>query len=68
MARHSSSKEAQRRADARYKDKTYKQLAIRFRKDDDADMLEVLQNGHDDGVSFRKMLREWYEAWRKSTI
>lgn len=63
--RHSSSKEAQRRADEKYKSKTYKQLAIRFRKDEDADLLEALQTAHDNGISFRKTIRGWYNASKK---
>lgn len=65
MARHSGSKEAQLRAQAKYLEKVYKLVPIRFKKEEDKDILNALQQAQEAGISYRQSIRSWYEASKK---
>lgn len=65
MASHSASKSAHIRANERYNEKVYKQIAVRFKKDEDSDLLTAFDDAHKNGISKRKLIRAWYEASKK---
>ena len=65
MATHPYSKEAHARANARYLDKTYRQIPIRFKKEDDKDILDALEKAKVDGISYRQWVRQLYDAYYK---
>ena len=52
---------AQREAVARYDAKTYKKINIAFRKDDDADIIESIEEARNKGMSLREWARELFE-------
>ena len=49
-------------ATRRYAAKTYKQITIILRKEEDADIIEDREKARRDGVKNREWLREMYEA------
>jgi hypothetical protein len=53
---------AKREAIARYDSKTYKKVLIALRIDEDADILESLQDAKDNGYSNREWLRQLFEG------
>ena len=69
MKHKSSMLQCKRDATARYQEKTYKRYAIVFRKDDDADIIQEIDDAHLHGITSRELIRSWYEGSnRKSTI
>lgn len=57
--------EARAAAAARYDAKTYKQIAIKFRIDDDGDLLKSLEAAQKRGLSNREWVRELFEGQKK---
>lgn len=49
--------EARKAANARYKEKHYKQISIKLRIDDDADLIESFQKAQASGITSREWLR-----------
>ena len=62
MTRKGNLRQSDRDAIARYIEKTYKQFAVKLRKDEDADIISALDDAHDHGISSREIIRSWYEA------
>ena len=60
MARHTSSKEAQDRANAKYKAKTYKRVTLLLRLEEDELIIKSIEKAHKAGKSSREWLRELY--------
>ena len=54
--------QAQREATARYDAKTYKKILIALRIEEDADIIESLEEAKKQGLSNREWLRELYEG------
>lgn len=57
--------EGRAEANARYDAKTYKQIAIKFRIDDDQDLLASLAAAQKRGLSNREWVRELFEGQKK---
>lgn len=57
--------EANRRANDKYDNKTYARLTIKFRLEDDADIIKALADAKEDGVQYRKIISEWYAAYQE---
>ena len=53
--------EARAAANARYDAKTYKQINIAFRKEDDADIISSIEEAKAKGISLREWVRELYD-------
>lgn len=53
--------DARRAANARYDEKTYKKILFSLRKEEDADIIESLQQAKRKGVSNREWLRELFD-------
>ena len=53
--------EARAEANARYHDKTYHQVAIKLRKEDDADILQDIEEAKAKGITLREWVRELYD-------
>lgn len=53
---------AQREAVARYHAKTYKNIAIKLRYDEDADIIEALAEAQKKGISYREWLRDLFDS------
>lgn len=62
MATHSHSREAHIKAVNKYNKKTYKLIPIRFKEDEDADILKAFEASE---KSYRKLIREWYDKANK---
>ena len=64
MANNKNGKRYQSTIDAarRYDERTYKQIAVKLRIDDDADIITDFQDAHDHGISSREWIRALYEA------
>lgn len=60
MKRHSASKEAQDRANAKYKAKTYKRVIFSLRLEEDRDIIESLEQARKQGMSGREWIRAFY--------
>lgn len=60
MARHTSSKEAQNKANAKYKAKTYKRIVFSLRLDEDKLIIEDIEKARRSGKTCRQWLREVY--------
>lgn len=59
MATHSHSKEAHIKAVDKYNKKTYKLIPVRFKIEDDADILKTFEQSDS---SYRQLIREWYDT------
>ena len=66
MSTHTYSKEAHLKANERYLKKTYKQIPIRLKKDEDKDILDSIQEARARGISMRQWLRDLYETKKQS--
>ncbi len=53
---------ARAEANARYDEKTYKQINFRLRKDEDADIIESIEEAKQNGLTGREWLRELFEG------
>ena len=53
---------AQREAVARYQAKTYKNIAVKLRLEEDADIIEALNEAQAKGISYREWLRELFDS------
>lgn len=53
--------EARAEATARYHEKTYQQIAVKLRKEDDADILRSIEEAKAKGMSLREWVRELYD-------
>lgn len=62
MSKYNGLTQAQSEANARYDAKTYKTFLFKLRVDDDADIIESLQNAQKNGMNKREWLRELFEA------
>lgn len=60
MARHTSSKEAQSKANMRYKQKTYKRIVFSLRLNEDKEIINDLETARKAGKTCREWLREKY--------
>ena len=49
-------------ANAKYDAKTYKEVNIKLRLDEDADIIESLEQAKRDGVHYRDWLRKYFEG------
>ena len=58
-------RESKRRNNDIYDAKTYQAIAIRFRVTDDAEILEILSQAKVNGIPYREVLKEWYEAYKE---
>lgn len=54
--------EARASANARYDAKTYKKVQIALRLDEDADILESMEEAKEHGYTLRQWLRQLYEG------
>lgn len=54
--------QAQAEATARYDAKTYKNYLFRLRLEDDADIIEDIEEAKENGLSYREWLRELFEG------
>ena len=61
MASHTASKEAKLRAQARYLDKVYKNVPIRFKKIEDKDILDDIAAAQKAGISHRQWVRALFD-------
>ena len=57
--------EAKKKASRKYDAKTYKQVNARLRMDEDGDMIADLDKAIESGLSYREVLKEWYEAYKE---
>lgn len=57
--------EARKNANSRYDAKTYKQVAIRFRIDDDKEILEDMELAKANGYSLREWVNEMFYKAKK---
>ena len=64
MATHSHSKEAHIKAVNKYNKKVYKLIPLRLKIEDDADIIEALERSD---ISYRQLIRKWYEAANKNS-
>lgn len=62
MTRKGNLRQSDRDAIARYIEKTYRQFAVKLRKEEDADIISALDDAHERGISSRELLRAWYES------
>lgn len=53
--------EARAEANARYDEKTYKQINIRFRKEDDAEIISSIEEAQARGLNLREWVKELFE-------
>ena len=53
--------EARAEANARYHEKTYRQIAVKLRKEDDADILKSIDEAKAKGISLREWVKELFE-------
>lgn len=53
---------ARAEANARYNAKTYKQINFRLRLEDDADILQSLEQSQSEGISNREWLRKIFDV------
>lgn len=60
MAAHSHSKEAHLRANERYLKKTYTQIQLRLRKEDDKEIIDSIRNAQENGTSIRQWVRDLF--------
>lgn len=52
---------SQRAAVARYHAKTYRKLTLSLRKDEDADIIESMENARNNEIPYREWLRELFD-------
>ena len=55
--------DSQRKANARYDDKTYTIIHLKLRKEDDADILDYIKQSKKSGKNNREWIRALYEAY-----
>ena len=53
--------DAKREANARYDAKTYKNILLKLRREDDEDIIKSWEEAHDDGITSREWLRELFD-------
>ncbi len=56
--------EAQKRANIKYRSKTYKMLNIKLRLTEDSEIIESMENAQALGISYRDWLCALYEAYK----
>lgn len=49
----------------RYHERTYKNFSIVFRINDDADIIEALNDAHKHNIAGRELIRSWFEDAQK---
>ena len=54
--------EAKQNANRRYDEKTYKRYMVYLRMEDDADIIQSIEEAKEHGYSFRQWLRQLYEG------
>ena len=62
MSKYNGLTQAQSAANAKYDAKTYKTFLFKLRIEDDADIIESIQNAQKNGLNKREWLRELFEA------
>ena len=62
MSKYNGLTPAQSEANAKYDAKTYKTFLFKLRIEDDADIIESIQNAQKSGVNKREWLRELFES------
>ena len=50
--------ESRAKANKKYNDKTYKQINVVLRKEDDADIISMIEEARSKGLSYRDWLRD----------
>ena len=61
LSKYTGFTQAHREANARYDAKTYKKMLFNLRVDDDADIIESIQEAQSKGLKKREWLREIFE-------
>lgn len=61
MSKYTGLTPARSRANAKYDAKTYKKILLKLRIDDDADIIEAIQEAKANGINHREWLRELFE-------
>ena len=65
MSKYAGLTPAQSEANAKYDAKTYKKMLFRLRLEDDADIIQSIQEAQDQGLNKREWLRELFDLVNK---
>lgn len=57
--------EAKAKANKKYDAKTYTRVTINLRLEEDEDIISVLDHAKEEGIPYREVLKEWYEAYKE---
>lgn len=57
-------KESKRAAIDRYDAKTYRQVSFKFRKEDDKEIIEDMDNAMAQGINHREWLKQIFEVYK----